>query len=126
MRYRTLILAVFIAVHSFTSQAAPKPLVGVYYFDGWADRTAGNFHIKTMPTNYAKREPLSGWYDDRAELVHQQVVDARSAGIDFCCRINNVRPFASRAFISPVRVVLNLIPHIGLHEWRKGWDSNPH
>src|ERR1017187_5946194 len=83
MRYQTLLLAVFTAAHSFTSQAAPKPLVGVYYFDGWADRTAGNFDIKMMPTNYAQREPLSGWYDDSAELVHRQVVDARFAGIDF-------------------------------------------
>jgi len=36
-----------------------------------------------MPTDYPQREPLSGWYDDTAEVVHRQVVDARSAGIDF-------------------------------------------
>jgi hypothetical protein len=83
MRYATLLLSAFTAVHPFPSQAAPKPLVGVYYFDGWADRTAANFHIKTMPADYPQREPLSGWYDDTAEAVHRQVADARSAGIDF-------------------------------------------
>ena len=83
MRYRTLFLAVLTAALSFTGHASPKPLVGVYYFDGWADHTPANFHIKTMPTDYPQREPLSGWYDDTAEVVHRQVVEARSAGIDF-------------------------------------------
>jgi hypothetical protein len=83
MRHRTLLLAAFATAHLLTSHASPKPLVGVYYFDGWADRTPGNFHIQTMPTDYPQREPLSGWYDDTAEVVHRQVVDARSAGIDF-------------------------------------------
>jgi hypothetical protein len=82
MRYRIMLLVAFAASFSF-SQAAPKPLVGVYYFDGWADRTSANFHIKTMPADYPQREPLSGWYDDSAAAVHRQVVDARSAGIDF-------------------------------------------
>lgn len=71
------------AALSFPSHASPKPLVGVYYFDGWADRTPGNYHIKTMPVNYPQREPWSGWYDDTAEAAHRQVVDARAAGIDF-------------------------------------------
>ncbi len=83
MRYRTLFLAVLTAALSFTGHASQKPLVGVYYFDGWADRTTANFHIKTMPTDYPQREPLSGWYDDSAEAVHRQVAEARSAGIDF-------------------------------------------
>ena len=83
MRYRIMLLVAFAAAHSFLTQAAPKPLVGVYYFDGWADRSAANFHIKTMPTDYPQREPLSGWYDDTAEAVHRQAVDARSAGVDF-------------------------------------------
>jgi hypothetical protein len=83
MRYPTLLLAIFAGTLSFTSPAAPKPLVGVYYFDGWADRTAANFHVKTMPADYPERRPLTGWYDDTAQVMHQQVVDARSAGIDF-------------------------------------------
>jgi hypothetical protein len=83
MRYRALRLAVVVASLGWTCPVSPKPLVGVYYFDGWADRTPANFHIKTMPADYPQREPLSGWYDDTAQAVHQQVVDARSAGIDF-------------------------------------------
>lgn len=61
----------------------PPPLVGCYYFDGWADRSANNFHLDSMPQNYPQREPLSGWYDDTLPLVHQQVAWARQAGIDF-------------------------------------------
>jgi hypothetical protein len=83
MRYRTLLLVVLAVAHSFTGHASPKPLVGIYYFDGWADRTAANFHVKTMPADYPQREPLSGWYDDTPEAMHRQVLDARSAGTDF-------------------------------------------
>lgn len=65
------------------SQNTPKPVVGCYYFDGWADRSSANFHLDSMPQNYPDREPLSGWYDDTLALVHQQTEWAHQAGIDF-------------------------------------------
>jgi hypothetical protein len=83
MLCRTLPLAVSVLIGSLTAWGAPKPLVGVYYFDGWADRTAANFHVKTMPADYPQREPFTGWYDDSAEVVHKQVAAASSAGISF-------------------------------------------
>jgi Glycosyltransferase WbsX len=59
------------------------PVVGMYYFDGWADRSPANFHVDGMPTNYPDREPLTGWYDDTAAAAHAQVVSARKAGVNF-------------------------------------------
>ncbi len=63
--------------------AANAPQVGCYYFDGWADTTSHNFHVGDMPQKWQEREPLSGWYDNTAKLVHQQVAWARQADISF-------------------------------------------
>jgi len=57
--------------------------LGVYYFDGWSG-SLSNFHFKGLPVGpFADREPLSGWQDDSACAVEQQVVWARNAGFDF-------------------------------------------
>ncbi len=65
--------------------AAPvrPPLIGAYYFDGWADTTAANFHMNGLTGKFARREPLSGWYDNSARLVHQQIEWAARARINF-------------------------------------------
>ena len=76
-------VALLAMVGAGAASAAKAPVVGMYYFDGWADRTPGNYHISTLPTKYPEREPLSGWYDDSAKLVHQQIKWARRAGVNF-------------------------------------------
>ncbi len=60
-----------------------RPEVGVYYFDGWADPTEHNFHMNGLAGQFANREPLSGWYDNSDKIVHQQIVWARKADINF-------------------------------------------
>jgi hypothetical protein len=57
--------------------------LGAYYFDGWSG-SLSNFHFQGLPVGpFADREPLSGWQDDSACAVEQQVVWARNAGFDF-------------------------------------------
>lgn len=59
------------------------PQVGIYYFDGWAHPSPSDIHVGTMPQNYPERKPLSGWYDNSAALVHQQIEWAQGAGATF-------------------------------------------
>ncbi len=81
--YVAIGFVLFMETISLPAQAIKRAQVGIYYFDGWADTTSQNFHIGDMPTKYPEREPLSGWYDNTAPLVHQQIVWARKAGVTF-------------------------------------------
>lgn len=80
---RSTALIFLLCAFTLPARSEPKPIVGVYYFDGWADDTSANFHVKDMPKAYPDREPLSGWYDNTPAIFHQQIEWARSAGIDF-------------------------------------------
>jgi len=77
------LLLLFVPLLVRSALAASTPQVGVYYFDGWADTSAQDSHLQNLPQHYSGREPLSGWHDNSAALVHQQVEWARRAGVTF-------------------------------------------
>ena len=81
-RVFTLLLP-FVLFMASPAMAAKAPQVGVYYFDGWADTSPQSYHMQNLPQHFPGREPLSGWYDNSAALVHQQVKWARSIGVNF-------------------------------------------
>jgi len=69
-----------------TIQAKPNLTVGVYYFDGWSGRNLKlaedpQFAKLNPPTHltkrllgeFAGREPIWGWRDDKLEIVEQQI-----------------------------------------------------
>ncbi len=57
--------------------------LGAYYFDGWSGPLT-NFHFDNMVNGpYQDREPLSGWQDNTACAVEQQLAWAHEYGIDF-------------------------------------------
>jgi hypothetical protein len=57
--------------------------VGAYYFDGWSSSLT-NFHFQGLPFGpYQGRQPLSGWQDNGACSVEQQLATAHNFGIDF-------------------------------------------
>jgi len=57
--------------------------LGAYYFDGWSGALT-NFHFNGLVNGpYQDREPLSGWQDNTACAVEQQLAWAHEFGIDF-------------------------------------------
>ena len=63
-----------------------RPIVCCYYFDGWADESPGNFHLRQpadidLMDHFPDREPTTGWFDDSLPIVQQQTAMAASAGI---------------------------------------------
>jgi len=57
--------------------------LGAYYFDGWAG-PLNSYHLRLLVnTPYQNREPLSGWRDDNACAVEQQLAWAHSFGLNF-------------------------------------------
>jgi hypothetical protein len=78
-----VLLSGCIMILTIAASAMNAPQVGIYYFDGWADVSAQNFHLNNLPDKYPEREPLSGWYDNSAALVHQQADWAHQSGITF-------------------------------------------
>ena len=79
-----------------TIQAKPNLTVGVYYFDGWSGRNLKlaedpQFAKLTPPTHltkrllgeFAGREPIWGWRDDKLEIVERQIDLAAEHGIAF-------------------------------------------
>jgi len=57
--------------------------LGAYYFDGWSG-PLDSFHIALLfNTPYQNREPLSGWQDNSACAVEQQLAWAHSFGLSF-------------------------------------------
>lgn len=57
--------------------------LGAYYFDGWSGPLT-NFHFQGLPLGpYRGRQPLSGWQDNTACSVEQQLASAHNFGIDF-------------------------------------------
>lgn len=78
-----LMLTLFFLCLTTMVMAASTPQVGMYYFDGWASTSSSNFHIGSMPEKYPGREPLTGWYDNSAAILHQQIKWARSTGVTF-------------------------------------------
>jgi hypothetical protein len=57
--------------------------LGAYYFDGWSGPLS-NFHFMGLVNSpYAGREPLSGWRDNTACAVEQQLAWAHAFGLSF-------------------------------------------
>ena len=57
--------------------------LGAYYFDGWAGPLT-NFHFTGLVNSpYQGREPLSGWQDNNACAVEQQLAWAHAFGLNF-------------------------------------------
>ena len=64
-----------------------KPLVGVWYFDGWADTSNSNPHLygksELMKPRWGGRKPLTGWYDNNPETIEIFSDFASKAGLGF-------------------------------------------
>ncbi len=66
-----------------SASAQTRVRLGAYYFDGWSGPLT-NFHFDGLVNGpYQDREPLSGWQDNTACAVEQQLAWAHSFGIDF-------------------------------------------
>lgn len=69
------------------------PLVGAYYFDGWAGTNsvkdaawaadAPTHLTEKLACRYPDRQPVWGWRDDRLEIMERQIELASGNGIDF-------------------------------------------
>ena len=76
--------------------AKPRAVVGAYYFDGWAGNST-RWHddpawmklnppthlTKRMIEEFADREPIWGWRDDKLEIMERQIDLAADNGIAF-------------------------------------------
>ncbi len=62
-----------------SSQTAAR--LGSFYFDGWGG-PLDSFHLKVL-VKYPELQMLSGWRDDNACAVEQQLAWARSFGLNF-------------------------------------------
>ena len=63
-------------------------LVGAYYYCGWWREPYPVSYLRSRDkvdwrTLYPEREPVTGWYDDRQELVDAQIQLAAAGGLDF-------------------------------------------
>jgi hypothetical protein len=57
--------------------------LGAFYFDGWSGPLT-NFHFQGLANSpYQGREPLSGWQDNSACAVEQQLAWAHAFGLSF-------------------------------------------
>ena len=74
----------------------PRPMIGAYYFDGWAGRNklaaganpAWAQHAPThlterMLDEFPEREPVWGWRDDSIEIMERQIDLAADHGVAF-------------------------------------------
>lgn len=78
---------------SCISSYGQKPLVGAYYFDGWAGTnsvkdaawtTDAPTHLtEKLACQYSDRQPVWGWRDDEQEIMEKQIELASENGIDF-------------------------------------------
>lgn len=88
-------LSLFLLMIFFTlASSQEKPLVGAYYFDGWAGHAkagsneewaanAPSHLTKRLATEFADREPIWGWRDDDLRIMEKQIDKASANGIDF-------------------------------------------
>lgn len=70
-----------------------NPLIGAYYFDGWAGTNkvkneawainAPTHLTKKLACQYQNRKPLWGWRDDDINIMEKQIKLASNNGIDF-------------------------------------------
>lgn len=57
--------------------------VGAYYFDGWAGALTRVHFNGLVNGPFQDRQPLSGWQDNSACAIEQQLAWAHNSGIDF-------------------------------------------
>lgn len=71
---------------------ADKPLVGVYYFDGWAGKNkstapwaknAPTHLTEKLTTDFSYRTPVWGWRDDDLSIMEKQIDLAADNGVDY-------------------------------------------
>lgn len=65
---------------------AEPPQVGVFYFPGWKNNTAGAPSARPWEPikKYPMKEPLIGWYDEgQPDVVAKQLAQMRQAKLDF-------------------------------------------
>lgn len=89
MRYYILFVYLFITILSW----GQAPLIGAYYFDGWAgnNKKVNEKWAQNAPTHLTKelaltfnsRQPIWGWRDDKLEIMEKQIDIAAKNGIDF-------------------------------------------
>jgi hypothetical protein len=85
-----------VAVTATSQPAKPRATVGAYYFDGWAGSSQRwkddpawaalrpPTHLtKRMLEEFADREPIWGWRDDKLEVMERQIDLAADNGIAF-------------------------------------------
>jgi Glycosyltransferase WbsX len=69
------------------TRSAGKYLIGAWYFAGWwRDPIPAQYVVvgqRDWRPLFPEREPVIGWYDDRQELVDQEIDLAAAGGLDF-------------------------------------------
>ncbi|MFV0330618.1 MAG: glycoside hydrolase family 99-like domain-containing protein [Dysgonomonas sp.] len=95
MKYILLIITyIYISISMYgQKQDKTTPLIGAYYFDGWAGQNSNKTDswAKNAPTHltqrmvneFSNRQPLWGWRDDSLSLMEKQIDLAATNGIDF-------------------------------------------
>lgn len=83
-----VILITLLSIPSF----ADNPLVGVYFFDGWAGvnrsnsqwaKNAPSHLTEKLTTDFSYRTPLWGWRDDDLAVMERQIDLAADNGVDY-------------------------------------------
>lgn len=86
------LLSLFLLALFVSPTLADKPLVGVYYFDGWAGRNrstaewaknAPTHLTEKLTTDFSDRTPVWGWRDDDLAIMEKQIDLAADNGVDY-------------------------------------------
>jgi Glycosyltransferase WbsX/IPT/TIG domain len=63
--------------------AQTQARLGAYFFDGWSGPLT-NFHFMGLPLGpYQDRQPVTGWQDNSACAIEQELAVAHNFGVDF-------------------------------------------
>ncbi|HZY38414.1 MAG TPA: glycoside hydrolase family 99-like domain-containing protein [Mucilaginibacter sp.] len=79
-------VAVLLSVNLF-AQNSDKPLIGAYYFDGWAGAPGQRNITDKMVKDFKERKSIWGWKTSNAQAMKEQIDLAADAGLsffDFC------------------------------------------
>ncbi|HEX4130044.1 MAG TPA: hypothetical protein VHZ24_08370 [Pirellulales bacterium] len=131
---------------------AQEFLVGAYYFSGWWRDPPTHFKPE-RPTpgmddwraKFPEREPLTGWYDDRQEIMDRQIDLAADGGLSFFCfdwfprrpgqsmpgaeqnNLNGLHFFVASPKKNRLRFNLTYVNHppfgMGMPEWQRTVDE---
>lgn len=93
MKKLLYIIILFVPLISKINAQKKLPLIGAYYFDGWAGKNnnttekwaqnAPTNATKKLIINFQNRKPIWGWRDDKLSIMEKQINLASKNAIDF-------------------------------------------